>query len=42
MTTNRQEIVIEGSNDGQTWLAYDFKYKPGDPLRRPRFVAPLQ
>ena len=30
MTTTRPEIVIEGSNDGLTWLAYEFKYKPGD------------
>jgi predicted DCC family thiol-disulfide oxidoreductase YuxK len=42
MTTERREIVIEGSSDGQTWLPYEFKYKPGDPARRPRFVAPLQ
>ncbi len=42
MTTTRREIVIEGSNDGKTWLAYDFKYKPGDPKERPRFVAPHQ
>jgi len=42
MTTSRPEIVIEGSNDGQTWLAYEFKYKPGDVRKRPRFVAPHQ
>ncbi|HXW00931.1 MAG TPA: lipase maturation factor family protein [Anaerolineae bacterium] len=42
MTTTRPEIIIEGSNDGETWLAYEFKWKPGDPLRRPRFVAPHQ
>ena len=29
MTTERREIILEGSNDGQTWLAYPFKYKPG-------------
>jgi len=27
MTTARPEIIIEGSNDGQTWLPYEFKYK---------------
>lgn len=42
MTTSRLEISIEGSNDGQTWLEYEFKYKPGDPKRRPGFVAPHQ
>ncbi len=42
MTTARPDIVIEGSDDGQTWLAYEFKYKPGDPMRRPAFVAPHQ
>ena len=30
MTISRPEIVIEGSNDGQNWVAYAFKYKPGD------------
>jgi lipase maturation factor 1 len=42
MTTSRLEIVIEGSNDGQTWLSYEFKYKPGDLARRPPWVAPHQ
>jgi lipase maturation factor 1 len=42
MTTARPEIVIEGSNDGQTWLPYEFKYKPGDPMHRPAFVEPFQ
>jgi predicted DCC family thiol-disulfide oxidoreductase YuxK len=42
MTTTRNEIVIEGSDDGTNWTAYDFKYKPGDVMRRPAFVAPLQ
>lgn len=40
MTTSRDEIVIEGSDDGKTWLAYEMKYKPGDPARRPVFVGP--
>jgi hypothetical protein len=38
MTRARREIIIVGSNDGQTWLAYEFKYKPGDPSRRPPFI----
>jgi hypothetical protein len=42
MTTTRPEIIIEGSNDGKTWLPYEFKYKPGDPRRCPSFVAPHQ
>ncbi len=42
MTTFRPEIVVEGSDDGVDWLAYEFKWKPGDPKRRPRFVAPHQ
>ena len=33
---------MEGSNDGETWLAYEFRYKPGDLHRAPRWVAPFQ
>jgi len=40
MTTDRPEIVIEGSMDGETWRPYRFKWKPGDPSRRPGFVEP--
>ncbi|HTL67908.1 MAG TPA: lipase maturation factor family protein [Lacunisphaera sp.] len=42
MTTSRPEIVIEGSADGREWKAYEFKWKPGDPSRRPGFIAPYQ
>jgi hypothetical protein len=42
MTTTRPEIVVEGSNDGTTWLAYEFTDKPGDVRRRPSWVAPHQ
>jgi predicted DCC family thiol-disulfide oxidoreductase YuxK len=42
MTTSRPEIVLEGSDDEMNWFPYEFKYKPGDPKRRPRFVAPHQ
>jgi len=42
MTTSRPEIVVEGSNDGETWLPYEFRYKPGDLYRAPRWVAPHQ
>jgi predicted DCC family thiol-disulfide oxidoreductase YuxK len=40
MTTERPEIVIEGSRDGVAWKAYEFRYKPGDVLRRPRMCTP--
>jgi predicted DCC family thiol-disulfide oxidoreductase YuxK len=42
MTTSRPEIIVEGSNDGQTWLEYGFKYKPGDLKRAPVWVQPHQ
>jgi hypothetical protein len=42
MTTTREEIVIEGSNDGVTWKEYEFPYKPGNVYRRPPIVAPYQ
>jgi hypothetical protein len=40
MTTVRPEIVVEGSDDGTTWRPYEFRWKPGDPARRPAFVEP--
>jgi predicted DCC family thiol-disulfide oxidoreductase YuxK len=40
MTKQRYEIVIEGSDDGEHWKVYDFKYKPGDVNRRPEFLSP--
>mmetsp|Transcript_25170 Transcript_25170/g.41412 ORF Transcript_25170/g.41412 Transcript_25170/m.41412 type:complete len:674 (+) Transcript_25170:65-2086(+) len=40
MTMKREEIIIEGSNDGVVWLDYEFKYKPGNLSRPPPFVAP--
>jgi lipase maturation factor 1 len=42
MTTERPEIIVEGSADGTVWKPYEFRWKPGDPERRPRFVAPYQ
>ena len=42
MTTSRIELVVEGSNDGEHWLAYEFPYKPGDVRRAPPVVAPHQ
>ncbi len=40
MTTSRPEIIFEGSDDGQSWRPYEFKYKVGDVRRPPPFVAP--
>jgi lipase maturation factor 1 len=42
MTTTRLEILVEGSNDGENWLGYEFRYKPGDPSRGLPIVAPHQ
>jgi hypothetical protein len=42
MTTTRGEIILEGSDDGVTWKAYEFRYKPGDLSRRPPQIAPFQ
>jgi hypothetical protein len=38
----RNEIILEGSDDGVTWREYEFKCKPGDPERRPCVLAPWQ
>jgi hypothetical protein len=40
MTTQRLEIIIEGSDDGVTWKPYAFKYKPGDVNRPPPIIGP--
>jgi predicted DCC family thiol-disulfide oxidoreductase YuxK len=42
MTTQRDEIVIEGSDDGIEWREYEFRYKPGELARRPRWNIPHQ
>jgi predicted DCC family thiol-disulfide oxidoreductase YuxK len=42
MTTQREEIVIEGSSDGVEWREYEFRYKPGDVSRRPPWNIPHQ
>lgn len=42
MTHARYEIEFQGSNDGQTWTAYPFRYKPQDVSRRPGIYAPYQ
>lgn len=42
MTTERREIIIEGSQDGKTWKSYEFNYKPGDLYRSLRWNIPHQ
>jgi hypothetical protein len=42
MTTERPEIIVEGSDDGITWRPYEFAYKAGDMYRRPPWAAPHQ
>lgn len=42
MTTKRYEIVVEGSDDGDTWHEYLFRYKPSELTRRPRRISPYQ
>jgi hypothetical protein len=42
MTTSRPQIVIEGSDDGAAWKAYEFAYQPADVRDRPPWVAPHQ
>jgi hypothetical protein len=42
MTKERPEIVLEGSRDGESWEAYEFRWKPGDPYRPPPVVQPHQ
>jgi hypothetical protein len=42
MTTKRNEIVMEGSYDGNEWKEYEFRYKPGDVMRPPLWNIPHQ
>ena len=42
MTPHRYEIEFQGSNDGFTWVAYRFRYKPQDVKQPPRIYAPYQ
>ncbi|MCP3139847.1 lipase maturation factor family protein [Pyxidicoccus sp. QH1ED-7-1] len=42
MTVERPEILVEGSDDGEHWKEYSFRFKVGDPERPPRQVAPHQ
>jgi hypothetical protein len=45
ITRERYEIIFEGTDEAtltpeSTWKEYEFKGKPGDPMRRPPQVAP--
>jgi hypothetical protein len=42
MTTERDEIIIEGSYDGVEWREYEFRYNPGNIAREPRWNVPHQ
>ena len=42
MTTERDEIIVQGSDDGIDWRDYEFRYKPGDVRRRPVWNIPHQ
>jgi lipase maturation factor 1 len=42
MTRGRYEIEFQGSDDGQTWLVYPFRFKPQDPSKAPGIYAPYQ
>ena len=42
MTRGRFEIEFQGSNDGQTWVSYSFRYKPQALDRPPGIYAPYQ
>jgi hypothetical protein len=44
ITQSRDEVIVEGTYDtpdeNARWLAYEFKGKPGDPMRAPPQIAP--
>ena len=42
MTRGRYEIEFQGSEDGQTWVAYPFRYKPQNLNQPPGLYAPYQ
>ncbi|WP_281560955.1 lipase maturation factor family protein [Thalassomonas sp. RHCl1] len=42
MTTERLEIIFEGSNDGIHWQAYQLPYQAGDIARAPVWATPHQ
>jgi len=42
MTRGRYEIEFQGSNDGQTWTPYPFRFKPQAVDKAPGIYAPYQ
>src|SRR6202158_3321388 len=42
MTRGRYEIEFQGSDDGQAWVVYPFRFKPQDPSKAPGIYAPYQ
>jgi len=42
MTRGRYEIEFQGSNDGEHWKPYHFRYKPQELNQAPRIYAPYQ
>jgi hypothetical protein len=42
MTRGRYEIEFQGSDDGISWVAYPFRFKPQNPADPPGIYAPYQ
>jgi hypothetical protein len=42
MQTERQELLVQGSYDGQNWQSYQFKYKPDALSKKPEIIIPHQ
>ncbi|MBV9146738.1 MAG: lipase maturation factor family protein, partial [Acidobacteria bacterium] len=42
MTRGRYEVEFQGSNDGQNWVPYPFRYKPQALNEPPKIFAPYQ
>jgi hypothetical protein len=42
ITRARIEPELQTTDDGERWIAHDLRHKPGDPRRRPDWVAPHQ
>src|SRR5262249_26797923 len=42
MTHERYEIEFQGTQDGENWIAYPFRYKPQDVRKAPGIYAPYQ
>ncbi|MFO0684126.1 MAG: lipase maturation factor family protein [Sandaracinus sp.] len=40
MTRDRPIVIFEGSDDGETWLGYDYRWQSGDPARGPAVCMP--